>query len=271
MAKMSSQKGVTYQYACTKTMGVIHKNRCVTGNAYKSKVYNKRKKVRARINASEGWETEETIAWNASEKTIKDAPPLSGIDLLLASALGLGDISWPEMKNDGTGLPDSCVDRDASLNTVDSSYQHNYAHREREEDALGSFSAMNQHHNAEHSMEGRKRIAVDPGTHLSNGSMGPGCTDRALILVDKHPGFLNVNESIRVLNLRKHLKNAGGLNRWLYSLGLEQFMDVFDKGTWGETDLLNLRMDELKRMGKAAVGPRRKLIWAIHHCSQQIV
>ncbi|KAH7420358.1 hypothetical protein KP509_13G003400 [Ceratopteris richardii] len=88
---------------------------------------------------------------------------------------------------------------------------------------------------------------------------------------DGDSGLLSPSEAIRALNLEKHLKNAVGFKRWLCALGLGQFREVFDRRTWNEKDLLELQMDDLKHMGKPAVGARRKLIWAIHHLNQQLV
>ncbi|KAH7316340.1 hypothetical protein KP509_21G089100 [Ceratopteris richardii] len=235
IAKLPSRKGVANQYASIQIMGVIHKRRSV-----KEKVYNKTKKVRMCINGSEGWETGEAISWNAREKTRKDAPPVS----------------------------DSCGDKASSLDAADSSHEPNHSNRGRDSRI---HCAMKHRDKSDHSIEGRNHMAEDPDAQLNDAPIGPVCTGSGSTPGDKRAGFFNVSEGIRVINLEKHLKNAGGLKRWLYSLGLEQFMDVFDKGRWGATELLELRMDDLKRMGKAAVGPRRKLIWAIHRFSQQIV
>ncbi|KAH7316344.1 hypothetical protein KP509_21G089300 [Ceratopteris richardii] len=281
--KQPSRKGVPNHYASTQIIGVIHERR--SQKAFKNKVYNKRKKVRMCINGSGGWETEKdalpvsgiekdappVISWNAREKTRKDAPALSGIDLLLSSALRLGDISSSDVKNDCNGSQDSCGDKASSLDAADSSHEPSHSYRGWDRGVSRIHSAMKHRDKSDHSLEGWNHMAQDPDNQLNDGPIGTGRTGRRSIPGDKRAGLFNASECIRIINLEKHLKNAGGLKRWLYSLGLEQFMDVFDKGRWGATDLLELRMDDLKRMGKAAVGPRRKLIWAIHHFSQQIV
>ncbi|KAH9626963.1 hypothetical protein KSS87_005732 [Heliosperma pusillum] len=72
-----------------------------------------------------------------------------------------------------------------------------------------------------------------------------------------------LNSTLRASNMKIKIVRAGGLRRWLSSLGLEQFQRIFrrtngNKFLWG-----NLSMDKLKKMGYNAVGPRRKLIHAI--------
>jgi hypothetical protein len=71
--------------------------------------------------------------------------------------------------------------------------------------------------------------------------------------------------------LKKHLDKVGGFGKWLCLVGLDQFKEAFSKRMWSEVELLQLNMDDLKHMGKRAVGPRRKLIWAINHLSQQLI
>lgn len=82
---------------------------------------------------------------------------------------------------------------------------------------------------------------------------------------------LSANQSFKVLTLKKQLEKAGGLSKWLFSVGLERFVEVFEKRMFNELELLLLNMDDVKKMGIAAVGPRRKLIWAINHLSQQVM
>ncbi|KAM7499990.1 hypothetical protein LguiA_024404 [Lonicera macranthoides] len=71
------------------------------------------------------------------------------------------------------------------------------------------------------------------------------------------------NHSIRALNVERKLRRAGGLRRWLASLGLDQFVRIFQGKVVGKFQLVNLTMKKLKDMGAVAVGPRRKLIHAI--------
>ncbi|KAH7316342.1 hypothetical protein KP509_21G089200 [Ceratopteris richardii] len=65
--------------------------------------------------------------------------------------------------------------------------------------------------------------------------------DRQTIRGDNHAGYSSANQDIRVVTLEKHLKNAGCLKRWLCSLGLGQFKEVFDKKIWTARDLLGFK------------------------------
>ncbi|XP_038880855.1 uncharacterized protein LOC120072539 [Benincasa hispida] len=80
-------------------------------------------------------------------------------------------------------------------------------------------------------------------------------------------GFLTggtlLNQRLRALNLERKLQKAGGLSRWLESLGLNQFVGIFQRKSINKFHLVNLTMKKLKDMGANAVGPRRKLIHAI--------
>ncbi|XP_076953181.1 uncharacterized protein LOC143627185 [Bidens hawaiensis] len=81
----------------------------------------------------------------------------------------------------------------------------------------------------------------------------------------KHCGIhLLENPKMRALNLERKLQSAGGLNKWLVAIGLGQFVKLFRCKRVGKTQLVNLTMKKLKDMGADAVGPRRKLIHAIH-------
>lgn len=68
---------------------------------------------------------------------------------------------------------------------------------------------------------------------------------------------------LRASNLERKLVRAGGLSRWLTSLGLGQFVTIFQGKSLSKYQLVNLTMKKLKDMGANAVGPRRKLIHAI--------
>lgn len=84
--------------------------------------------------------------------------------------------------------------------------------------------------------------------HGINGSF-----DRSMLL----------KQRLRALNLERKLQNAGGLSRWLVSLGLGQFVRLFQGKNVNKFQLVNLTMKKLKDMGADAVGPRRKLMHAI--------
>lgn len=72
-----------------------------------------------------------------------------------------------------------------------------------------------------------------------------------------------LNRGLRSSNLERKLGRAGGLNKWLTSLGLDQFVRMFQGKIISKYQLVNLTMKKLKDMGANAVGPRRKLIHAM--------
>lgn len=72
-----------------------------------------------------------------------------------------------------------------------------------------------------------------------------------------------VNHRMRASNLDRKLQRAGGLSRWLASLGLDRFVKIFQGKNVNKFQLVNLTMKKLKDMGADAVGPRRKLMHAI--------
>ncbi|WRX25216.1 Sterile alpha motif domain - like 7 [Theobroma cacao] len=76
-------------------------------------------------------------------------------------------------------------------------------------------------------------------------------------------GSMLLNRRLRVSNLERKLQQAGGLSRWLTSIGLGQFVRIFQAKSVNKFQLVNLNMQKLKDMGADAVGPRRKLIHAI--------
>lgn len=76
-------------------------------------------------------------------------------------------------------------------------------------------------------------------------------------------GHMLANPKMRALNLERKLKRAGGLDSWLVSLGLGQFVKIFRSKRVNKMQLANLTMQKLKDMGADAVGPRRKLMHAI--------
>ncbi|KAF4369049.1 hypothetical protein F8388_013378, partial [Cannabis sativa] len=78
-----------------------------------------------------------------------------------------------------------------------------------------------------------------------------------------HAGGTPLHQKLRALNLERKLQKAGGLSRWLASLGLEQFVRIFQRKGLSKFHLVNLTMKKLKDMGANAVGPRRKLMHAI--------
>ncbi|KAL2345340.1 hypothetical protein Fmac_006625 [Flemingia macrophylla] len=77
------------------------------------------------------------------------------------------------------------------------------------------------------------------------------------------PNLESLNKNLRASNLQRKLERAGGLNKWLASLGLEQFVSIFHGRSISKYQLVNLTMKKLKDMGASAVGPRRKLIHAM--------
>lgn len=77
-----------------------------------------------------------------------------------------------------------------------------------------------------------------------------------------------LNQRLRVFNLERKLAKAGGLSRWLTSLGLGQFIRLFKRKGISKFQLVNLTMKKLKDMGANAVGPRRKLMHAIEGVCQ---
>ncbi|KAG4913627.1 hypothetical protein JHK82_054214 [Glycine max] len=72
-----------------------------------------------------------------------------------------------------------------------------------------------------------------------------------------------LNKNLRASNLERKLERAGGLSNWLTSLGLGQFVRIFQGNSLSKYQLVNLTMKKLKDMGASAVGPRRKLIHAM--------
>ncbi|KNA06878.1 hypothetical protein SOVF_177020 [Spinacia oleracea] len=74
---------------------------------------------------------------------------------------------------------------------------------------------------------------------------------------------MNINKKMRASNLERNILSAGGLSRWLSSLGLEQFEGILRAKNVNKFHLADLSMKKLKDMGAHAVGPRRKLIHAI--------
>ncbi|XP_002524113.2 uncharacterized protein LOC8259819 [Ricinus communis] len=85
-----------------------------------------------------------------------------------------------------------------------------------------------------------------------------------LLLGQRHflDGSILLNQRLRASLLEKKLQKAGGLSRWLASIGLGQFVKIF-QGNISKFQLVNLTMKKLKDMGADAVGPRRKLMHAI--------
>lgn len=83
-------------------------------------------------------------------------------------------------------------------------------------------------------------------------------------------GSMLLNRRLRVSNLERKLQQAGGLTRYLKSLGLDQFVRIFQAKSINKFQLVNLNMQKLKDMGADAVGPRRKLIHAIDCVCQSL-
>ncbi|KAL9242540.1 hypothetical protein vseg_016530 [Gypsophila vaccaria] len=72
-----------------------------------------------------------------------------------------------------------------------------------------------------------------------------------------------LNKTMRASNVRMKITKAGGLHKWLSSLGLKRFERIFGGQHLNNFQVENLSMSKLKDMGYHAVGPRRKLIHAI--------
>lgn len=73
----------------------------------------------------------------------------------------------------------------------------------------------------------------------------------------------NFSRKMRASNLERNIASAGGLGRWLSSLGLEKLEGILCAHNVNKFQLADLSMKKLKDMGIHAVGPRRKLIHAI--------
>ncbi|XP_028777599.1 uncharacterized protein LOC114734209 [Neltuma alba] len=87
---------------------------------------------------------------------------------------------------------------------------------------------------------------------------------RVLLAPRRFPNLgTTLNQGLRASNLERKLERAGGLSKWLTSLGLGQFVRIFQGKSLNKYQLVNLTMKKLKDMGANAVGPRRKLIHAI--------
>ncbi|KAI3989923.1 hypothetical protein MKX01_040893 [Papaver californicum] len=93
---------------------------------------------------------------------------------------------------------------------------------------------------------------------------------RSISCLNMGMGVLQQNQKMRAANLERKLEKAGGLSKWLISLGLGQFEQMFRmRNVDDKFQLLNLNMGKLKEMGAIAVGPRRKLMHAIDCLSLQ--
>lgn len=103
-------------------------------------------------------------------------------------------------------------------------------------------------HNIVEVLDTSKIIRRPRSFHCISGSL-----DRSMLL----------NQRLRAINLERKLRKAGGLSRWLASLGLGQFIQLFQGKCVNKLQLVNLTMQKLKDMGVDAVGPRRKLMHAI--------
>ncbi|KAK7396811.1 hypothetical protein VNO78_17970 [Psophocarpus tetragonolobus] len=86
---------------------------------------------------------------------------------------------------------------------------------------------------------------------------------RTLLVPRRSSNLESLNKNLRASNLERKLERAGGLSKWLTSLGLGQFVRIFQGKSLSKYQLVNLTMKKLKDMGASAVGPRRKLIHAM--------
>jgi len=93
--------------------------------------------------------------------------------------------------------------------------------------------------------------------------VGVSNTSKTIKQPRRFSNFATLDLGLRASNLERKLERAGGLNKWLASLGLEQFVRMFQGKIISKYQLVNLTMKKLKDMGANAVGPRRKLIHAM--------
>ncbi|CAK7342161.1 unnamed protein product [Dovyalis caffra] len=78
----------------------------------------------------------------------------------------------------------------------------------------------------------RPRLLCGPGSFLDGGML--------------------LNQRLRASLLEKKLQKAGGLSRWLASIGLWQFVRIFQGKSFSNFQLVNLSMKKLKDMGADA-------------------
>ncbi|XP_061372152.1 uncharacterized protein LOC133314658 isoform X2 [Gastrolobium bilobum] len=102
----------------------------------------------------------------------------------------------------------------------------------------------------------------------SHNLLGVSNTSKAIkqprtLLAPRFSNLATLSQGLRASNLERKLERAGGLSKWLTSLGLGQFVRIFQGKCVSKYQLVNLTMKKLKDMGASAVGPRRKLIHAI--------
>ncbi|GAU17560.1 hypothetical protein TSUD_341040 [Trifolium subterraneum] len=111
-------------------------------------------------------------------------------------------------------------------------------------------------HQVSSSLKSQRLVGV---SNTSNAIKKP----RTLLAPKRFSNLATLNQGLRASNLQRKLERAGGLNKWLASLGLEQFVRMFQGKIISKYQLVNLTMKKLKDMGASAVGPRRKLIHAM--------
>lgn len=238
-----------------------------------SKVYGKKSWKKKAIRSLE---TERKGNGKRTRKKIsRDPPPISSMDILLASALGTDHSPWHEKPDHNIDLLASCTqeeeEEEASLDTADSSIQPKSSLVKRRKLVIRNKGASKVHCKPAHGNKAKELTRPQQDTCVLNNlrSFDHVHTYERQGIGDSP--VLSVSQSIRVVILKKHVEKAGGLKGWLSSLGLGQFKEAFGKRVWSEWDLLQLRMEDLRQMGKPAVGPRRKLICAIQHLSQQMI
>ncbi|KAI4320912.1 hypothetical protein MLD38_034345 [Melastoma candidum] len=90
--------------------------------------------------------------------------------------------------------------------------------------------------------------------------------DGGLCVLTDRPELLR--RQLRARNLKRKLEEAGGLVSWLLSMGLVQFVKIFEHKPAIEFQLAALTMQKLKEMGVVAIGPRRKLMHALNCVSR---
>ncbi|MCO5614702.1 hypothetical protein L7F22_068986 [Adiantum nelumboides] len=198
------------QHTPRKNREAVFKNRgCVKSPS--SKVYGKKAS-----NSIRTLETESKGNGSGMLEAIgRDTAPISGMEILLASALGTEHTPWQDRRQHHIDLLASCTQEEASLDTADSSIQPKSSLAKRA--VVRSKGALKVQCKPAKSNEA-KRIMMSEKISHSNSDRG---IDMSFAL--------SINQSIKVVTLKKHLEKAGGLKQWLCSLGLVQFKEAFGK------------------------------------------
>ncbi|EPS68124.1 hypothetical protein M569_06654, partial [Genlisea aurea] len=83
-------------------------------------------------------------------------------------------------------------------------------------------------------------------------------------------GGASLDARMRASLVEKKVEMAGGMEKWLVSMGLTCFVKALERRKLNKFELARLDVKKVKEMmmGNVAVGPRRKLIHAIGCLSQ---